>query len=337
MKTAKFLFPAFFALLFLFTTCNEKRKKSDISNIKIQIKFLRFDQDIFQSDFEKIEDSVYHFHQRYGEFLDIFNFKIIKIGDYKNPAYADLLRGFITDYNMNKVYKVTGKEFEDFRPIQIKINEAFRYFKYYFPKMPIPMVVTYISGFNQSIVTSDTILGIGLDKYLGAKCEFYTQLGLTNYVRYNMHKNKIPTDCARAWAMTQFPMSDSMSNLLSNIIYQGKLVYFTKALLPDEPDSLIFGMSSKHLDWCNKYEDKMWTYLVENKMLYKTDYLTISKFINDGPFTKEFGKNSPGKAVVWIGWKIVNRYMERQANVDLKSFMIENDFQKILRLSKYKP
>jgi hypothetical protein len=292
---------------------------------------------LFKADFEKIEDSVPHYYKRYGEFFDIFNFKIIHIGDFKNPAYPDLLRSFITDYSMNKVYKETNKEFEDFSPIQLKINEAFRYYKYYFPKMPVPIVITYISGFNQSVVTSDTILGIGIDKYLGSKNEFYSQLGLTNFMRYNMHKNKIPTDCARAWAMTQFPMSDSMANLLSNIIYQGKLAFFTKALLPDGPDTLVIGMSNIHLEWCKKYEDKMWAYLVENKLLFKTDYLLISKFINDGPFTKEFGKSSPGKAVVWVGWQIVNRYMERQANVDLQELMTDNDYQKILRLSKYKP
>jgi hypothetical protein len=128
-----------------------------------------------------------------------------------------------------------------------------------------------------------------------------------------------------------------MSNLLSNIIYQGKLLYFTKALLPEEPDTLVIGMSKTNLEWCKKYEDKMWAYLVENKMLFKSDYLTISKFINDGPFTKEFGKSSPGKAVVWVGWQIVNRYMRKQANIDLHTLMEDNDFQKILRLSKYKP
>lgn len=337
MKAAKLIIPALFATLLLFSNCSEKRKKPDMTNINVQIKFMRFDQELFKADFEKIEDNITHLHLKYGEFFDIFNFKIIKIGDFKNPAYPDLLRGFITDYNMNKVYKEVNKEFQDFSPTQIKINEAFRYFKYYFPKMPVPVVITYISGFNQSVITSDTILGIGIDKYLGSKNKFYSQLGLTNYIRYNMHKNKIPTDCARAWAMTQFPMSDSMENLLSNIIYQGKLAYFTKALLPDEPDSLVIGMSNAHLEWCKKYEDKMWAYLVENKMLFKTDYLVISKFINDGPFTKEFGKNSPGKAAVWVGWQIVTKYMEKQPNVGLQTLMAENDFQKILRLSKYRP
>lgn len=334
-KSALFLL-LLFSILIL-TGCNEKRKAVDVSNIKVNLKFLRFEQDLFHSDFEKISDSIPFFRKKYGEFFDIFNYKIIRIGSYQNPSYPDLLRGFITDYNMNQLFKTIDQEFHEIDSIKEKINDAFRYFSYFFPEKHLPVIITYFSGFNQSMVTADTILGIGLDKYLGSGCNYYRRLDLSQYQFYNMHKNKIPSDCIRAWAFTQFPMSDSSSNLLAHIIYEGKIMYFTKTLMPQEPDSLVAGMSLLHLEWCKKNEDRMWTYLVENKLLFKTDYMTINKFTGEGPFTKDFGRHSPSKAAIWVGWQIINSYINRHSEISLKSLMAENDFMKILRLSKYRP
>ena len=322
--------------LVCFNSC-DKHNAPDISKIHVDLKFLRFEQDLFNTDFEKISDSIPFFRKKYGEFFDVFNYKIINIGDYKNPGYPDLLKAFLTDYNTNQIIKEENKYFKNVDTLKINLTNAFRYYKYYFPNLRIPIIITYISGFNHSIVTTDTIIGIGLDKYLGTENNFYYQLGLAHYQRYNMHKGKIPADCIRAWALTQFPMSDSANNLIANMIYLGKVMYFTKALLPNNPDTIIFGMSLKNLEWCKKYEAKMWTYLVENKTLFKTDYLTINKFVNDGPYTKDFGKYSPSKAAIWLGVRIINDYMRHSPDINLQALMKENDYLKILRLSKYKP
>jgi hypothetical protein len=324
-------------LIFFFSSCVEKRKTPDISNIKVNLKFSRFEQDLFRSDFEKISDSIPFFHKKYGEFFDIFNYKIIRIGDYKNPAYPELLKAFVTDYNTNKIIKTVNNNFSNIDTIKVKITDAFRYFKYYFPAIPVPFIITYISGFNQSIITTDTILGIGLDKYLGPDCDFYYRLGLSHYMVYHMQKTNIPADCINAWTITQFPMSDSADNLLANIIYRGKLIYLSRAVLPEEADTVILGITPGQIDWCKKNEQKMWAYLVENKLLFKTDYLTINKFINDGPYTKDFGRNSPARAAVWLGFQIINDYMKHNPQDSLLSLMKENDYLKILRLSRYKP
>ena len=37
----------------------------------------------------------------------------------------------------------------------------------------MPEVVAFVSGFNYSIVASDSSLGIGLDMYLGKEYEYY--------------------------------------------------------------------------------------------------------------------------------------------------------------------
>lgn len=337
IKGSKINFLVIIVSLILCFSCKNERGKPDVSTSNVDLRVLRFDVDLFNSNFEKFADSLPFFRAKYGEFFDLYNFKIINIGASDNPAYPSLLTSFVTDFGITKLNEAVKKDFSDFTPFKSQLTEGFKYFQYYFPKVRIPVVVTYISGLNQSVVTTDTLLGIGLDKYLGANSEFYARMGIPKYKRDRMTKDNIPYDCMRGWLETNFPMSDSSANLLSHIIYQGKIIYSLLHVFPEAHDSMVTGFSREQIEWCVANEKRMWPYLVENKILFKSDYLTISKYINDAPFTKDFGRHSPGRAVLWIGYKIVAEYMGRNSSVSLEVLMQDNDYHKILQLSKYKP
>ena len=81
----------------------------------------------------------------------------------------------------------------------------------------------------------------------------------------------------------------------------------------------------------------MWSFFIENKLLFSTDQAAYSKYINDGPTTNGFPKESPAKIGAWIGWRIVNTYMEKSKNINLTDLLRERDAQKILEVSGYKP
>jgi hypothetical protein len=324
-------------LCLLISACASYEQKPNIDNVKDEVRILRFEKDLFNTDFDKVEDSIVFFKKKYGEFFDLFNYKIVKIGDCNNPSYPAFLKGFLTDYNINKLKQTVDSAFLDFSVTENELRIMFRYFKYYFPEKNVPVIITYFSGFNQSVVTTDTIIGIGLDKYLGNNSNYYARLGLPIYMRNNMVPYRISYDVAKAWAITQFPMSDSVMNLLSEMVYQGKVVFFVKSLIPNCSDSLAMTLSGDQLEWCKANEKQMWTYLVENKILFKTDFQIIKKFTEEAPFTKDFGRNSPGRAVLWCGFQIVKDYMDNKKGATLKELMAENNFQNILQISKYKP
>ena len=310
----------------------------DLSGVDIDMRLMHFEQDLFGVDPGKLKDTIPFLRSQYGEFFDLFSYKVIRIGSPDNPSYPSYLLSFVTDYNINKVKHVVESTFRDFDTIYGKrLENLFRHFRYYFPKSPVPVVITYISGFNQSMVTTDTILGIALDKYLGGKSPFYGMLGLPRYLRMRMYPEYIPADAAKAWLVTQFPLNDSIANtLLAHVIYEGKLIYSAKRLLPGVADTLIFGLSSQQIQWCQKYEAPMWEYLLDKKLLFSSDFQVIKRFVDEGPFTKDFGQRSPGRAVIWIGYRIVERYM-KNSDATLADLMNENDMNKILRISKYKP
>ncbi len=331
-------FFAVIILLFLFSACSEKNKFDvDIDDIEVALEVKRLDKDLFDLEPEELEERIPGLIEKYGEFLELYSQNVISIGNPYSKAYPDYLAGFITDYTMFLVHEKVMEIFPDVDFIEEELTQTFRYYKYYFPKRLVPAVYTYQGGFNQSIVVADSILAIGTDKYLGADVDFYDRLGISKYLQRNMVPEKIPTDAMRAWAMTEFVYNDSVDNLVNNMIYHGKLQYFLDAMFPFAEDSLKFGFTSDQIKWCRQNEKPMWDNLVEQKLLFSTDYMTINNYINPAPFTTGFPRQSPGRAAVWLGWKIVHRYMERHSEISLKDLMLDDDYQKILTESRYEP
>ena len=152
-----------------------------------------------------------------------------------------------------------------------------------------------------------------------------------------MHQGMIASDCMKAWALTEFPFNDSINNLISNIIYNGKVHYFQRLILPEVHDSIIMGYTKEQVKWCEENEKRIWEYLVAGKLFFETDLLTINKFTKESPFTKNFGKESPGRAVNWLGWQIIKSYMKKNPDITLQQLMKNNNYQDIFMKAKYRP
>lgn len=329
--------PVSLVFVMLFQACKKDPYHTDIAGIEMDLQIYRFEEDLFGLDFDSIPAAIPMLKDRYGDFFDIFNYRIINIGGSDQVTYTDYLKSFLTDYLNNEVYRVTMEVFPDLDALETELNNAFKRYHHHFPEMPVPEVYSFISRFNQSIVTSDGLLAVGLDNYLGRDTEFYKRLARHKYQINNMHPAKIPSDCLLGWGITEFEFNDSMDNVLSNMIYHGRNAYFTKWMLPEQPDSLIMGFTSGQMRFCQNNESRMWEYLVEEKVLFKTDRMTIQKFTGSGPFTSDFTRESPARAAVWLGWRIVEDYMRHNSSVSLQDLMDEHDYQKILTLSKYNP
>lgn len=325
----------FFTLL---AGCSTKNKFDiDVSSIKINLNIQRFDKDLFGLNHDSIDEAIPKFNAQYGAFFEMYNNKIITIGSSNQRAYPDYLKGFLSDYTINEVNKKCTEIFPNVNDLQARLTDAFKHYKYYFPNKAIPSIYTYISGFNQSIVTADKILGIGLDKYLGSKCDFYKRLNLPVFATNKMYKERIPSDCMIAWAYCEFPYNTETDNLINQMIYQGKVMYFEDAMLPNEHDSLKFGFTTAQLKWCTASEKDMWIYLIEKKQLFISDFLSLKKYMDDSPFTPNFSRKSPARACVWLGRQIVRSYMKKNSKITLEMLMADNNYQMIFSKAKYKP
>ncbi|MDR3093266.1 MAG: hypothetical protein LBU62_01305 [Bacteroidales bacterium] len=303
---------------------------------EVEITIDRLEQSLFTIPIDSVPEAIPKWQQHYGTLFELYNRGILAIGSSYDPQYPQRLVEFLTDPHIHAACRKVMEYYPVVTDLEKNLSAAFSEYHRHFPERTIPSVYTLISGFNQSMIVDEGILAISLDKYLGANEEFYARLEIPVYQRRLMDKPYIVPDCMKAIAYTDYPDTDTVNNVLSNILYEGKIAWFTRQMLPNAPDSLIFGYTTDQLKWCKNNTRQMWTYLVEKKMLYRTDYLMISKLVGPAPFTSLFTRESPGRATVWVGYQIIESYM-KHTNLSLEELMDNNDWIGILNKAKFKP
>jgi hypothetical protein len=328
-----------FTSLLLISACNhEKEKDIDVSSIAIEQPFLRFDKELFASGNTITAEMVINFRARYRTFFDLYCDRILRIHNNSDSAAAVDLTQFINDTDVKEIHRKVDSLYSNTDNIQKDLQLAFRHYKYYFPQKHIPAIVTYLSAFNYQVITADSILGIGLDMYLGNENELmYGSIGIPIYMSRRFSKDYILCDALKGWFQGEYEPDKIKTELLSQMIYNGKLLYFIEAMAPGLPDTILTGYTKAQLDWCKKNESNIWAFFIEQKLLYSTVIQQYIKYINDGPTTNGLPKESPAKLGAWIGWRIVNAYMDKNSDVSLEQLFNDYDAQKILNNSNYKP
>ena len=132
-------------------------------------------------------------------------------------------------------------------------------------------------------------------------------------------------------------MNSSEYRLMDNMLFRGKVMYLLSVFMPEEKPQDIMGYSAEQWKWATTNEKQVWGYIIDQKHLFSTDVLLIKKYMNDAPFTAPLSQDSPGRMGTWLGWQIVQSYMNKNPNISLTDLMKENNYQKMLEDSGYRP
>lgn len=329
-------FIGFGTILILFFIGCGGSEKPDVRNLLKQVKIERLDHDVFALD--TLSPDLQGIYDQYGRYFDIYTRNVLNLGIYADSGFVDMFRYFICDPVMREVADSVAIAFPDLRKQEEKLKWAWAYYSYYFPGHPIPRVYAHISGFNQSVIVDSAAIGVGLDNYLGEKCVFYSMLSVPVplYVRKKMTSQDIVRDVLSGWLSTEFLFRPQQNNLISGMLYQGKMVYFLEKLFPDELSSWLLGFTPEQEKWCRNNESQVWSFLIEHDYLFSTQQNVILKYLNDAPFSSGMPMESPGRAAVWTGYQIVRKYMDK-TGIGLEELAKEQDYHKILRVSGYRP
>jgi hypothetical protein len=327
-----------FALIsLLLFSCGRNPLNVDISGIREEVTIIRYEKLLKSLGNEPSHSRLLQLRDSFPLFTDLFTDQIIRIGFAVDEGAEKGIGAFLNDTMIVSAYRMVENRFNDFGKIENELTDGFRRYRYHFPGRPLPRIYTCISGFNESVFVAEGIIGISLDKYLGADLPHYSLLGFPKYKQRKMVPEMIPTDAMYVWAMGEFEIDSRATTLLDHIIHEGKLLYFTEAMLPATHDTLITGFTAKQVEWCRSNERQMWTFLIEKELLYSTKQMDIVRYINDGPRTNSFPPESPGRTGAWLGWQIIRQYMKRNPEVTLSGLMINNNYQDILNASAYLP
>ncbi len=309
--------------LTLLVGCKERLRfhDSSIERAAQSVEIQRFDRDFWDMDSLSLA-------QKYGDFVPVYVHQIMQLP----PSQVEV---FKQDSAFGVLRQEADSVFASVDAIAQRIGVAFAYLQHYFPAMQLPVVSFHVSGFNQSVVTMPDRVSVSIDNYLGTDYSLYPQIAYQYEIPF-MTPRHVPIDVLLGWLSSEYP--DANGRLLESMIYHGKLMYLMQVCFPDEDMAELLSYTKEQLKWCLRYEKNIWAMMVEQRDIYSTDWRTITRYTQPAPFTNGLSQeHSPGRVGVFIGWRIVSSYMEQNQLVSLQDLMNEQDAQKILQLSGYRP
>jgi hypothetical protein len=323
MKTKKRFFEFF--LLLALTGCSGARYEVP-GNPGFNIAIQRFDKTFYETGMSP--DSA---------FLNLYANQIMEVGEPGSKMFKKFETIFRNEEDIQKLYSDCQEIFSDVSDIEGKLTWAFYRLHYFFPNIPIPKVYMHIAGFGESIVSAPGILSASIDKYLGKDYEMYRSQ-YSPYEAQRMYPEKLPADYMIGWVRSELTEDRLMNDdrLLDYMIYEGKILFLIKVVMPEENMENLTGFTTEQLDWCVKNEKKMWDTMLQLQHIYSKEPVTIAKYMREAQNTAFFPEESPGRAATWIGYRIVASYMEENPMVSVPDMILRTKAQDILKGSAYR-
>ena len=311
-----------FLVLTVLYACNENDKiEEEISTINVDLNVARFDKQFAEAKAEDLpglkQQYPYLFPQQYADSVWVAK---------------------LNDTIQKELFEEVQKTFPDFLEEEADLIALFQHIKFYFPNVPVPSVVTLTSDvqYDTRVVLTDTLLLLGLDNYLGAEHRFYERI--PKYVAAQLDKKYLVSDVASAFTNKVVQRQKDRS-FLAQMIFYGKQLYLKDKLMPSASDANKIGYDQDQFDWAVANEEPMWRNFIEQEHLYSTDRQLASRFLDPAPFSK-FGlelidNESPGRVGRYIGWQIVQAFMDKNDVTVLELLGIPAE--EIFKKSNFKP
>mgnify|MGYP005840206185 CR=1 FL=1 len=248
----------------------------------------------------------------------------------------DLLRqnfSILQNEGIDTIYREILQVF-DADALAFEIGAAFQNIKQNFPDFKPPHVKFIYSAFGKDMYLTDSTLVIGLDYFLGEGATY--RPNIYEYLLNRMKPEYIVPQVVQYVSLAYNPSSALGNTMLDEMIYHGKALAFTKAVLPCIPDSIIMGYNQQDFANATVSEPVIWSHFLENELVYQENPNLITKYVDERPNVPEIDPRCPGRIGRFIGWQIVKNFQDNEEK-QLFDLMKENDSQHILRRSKYNP
>lgn len=347
MKQIKFLIVV--VVFLCLTGCNgcnknKSREKPDVSGINLELKVLRFDQDLLGVKTQDYGQWRQMMLDKYHEFYRFYISNFV-IGPRPAGDTADIeqmaLHKFLDDKYIATIQDSINSRFPDTKQTEADLTKAMKYFTHYFPEFKAPQIITINSAYGAGVSPfGNERLVIGLDMFLGADNKDYDSAGVYMYLRHKMRPEYIVRYATEALYEENYGDINTPADqpLIEAMIDRGKKLYFLSYILPDAPDSMLLGYTQKQTDWCNENEYGVWQFLNNKDLLYKNSGMDKTRYLGEGPTTSGMPPEAPGSIGSYIGLQIVRKFMDETGNkITLRDLVQKYDAKTILEKAKYRP
>ena len=321
----------------LLLSCTVDPLDVDVSDVNVALNVKRMDKALFENEVD--QTTINNLRLEYGIGFDIFEETVLLPNRSNNSASMENeLDRFTEDGVMSGTYKSVIEKYGELTETIDFLENAFKHVKYYYPNAVVPDIIVVPSAFNFGVTSIENVILISLEMYLGAENEYIAKIPaeyIPNHIKALMKKEFLVTDIMRSWIDYSFLSENPETDFLGNIIRQGKIAYALRAFLRDHSEETLLRYTKEQLTWCKDNESNIWNYIVTNEYLFSANQNIIQQFIGEAPFTTGLPQDSPSRVGIWMGWKIIQAYVEENPDIGLVDLLSEEDDNKILR--SYKP
>ncbi|MBS1753118.1 MAG: hypothetical protein R2765_00070 [Ferruginibacter sp.] len=333
------IFFGFILCASLFWSCSNNGP--DVSNIKVQLKTMRFEKGLFNLDTANFSQNLDKLIAAYPTFGENFLSTILNADPHWSAdSTASYVHGFIMAYK--PVYDSAAVVFKDFSKYEDEIIQAVKYVKYYFPNFKDrSKIITYIGPLDgYGDILSDDAFIIGLHHHLGKNFSLYksalVQETYPDYISNRFTPGYIVVNCMKNVMNDLYPEKMDDKPLVQQMVEKGKRLYVLSKLLPKTEEYMLIGYTKEQLKAVYEHEQAVWALFVQNNFLQTIDANIIKNYIGESPKTQELGEASPGNIGSFAGWQIVKKYMQKNPKTTLQQLMDADD-ETIFANARYKP
>lgn len=324
-----------FTVTIILASCSSDPLDVDVSEVDFTMKFDRFDEDMFAvSSAEEMKLLNEDLIERGGELYEFYVGEMLRSGSVYDDSAGYYLYYFVSDTMIKRAQSDVNETFPNFSSYESQLTDMFKHLKYHLPDAPLPnKLITYNSAFNYGVISTDSVIGLGLDMYLGKNNEIISQLGFPVYMKDKMAEEYMLVDIAHSWIATNV-LKDEGETFLDQMIYYGKLRYLIDAMLPELEDHLKIRYTEEEYDFALASEDDVWLFIMDMNWVYSTDMKVGLRFFEEAPTTVGID-GSPGRIGQFMGWQMIRQYMDKNPEVSVAQLMAETNNAKFLKT--YKP
>ena len=308
-------------VVILHVGCTSKSKvEQEITEIPVDFELVRFDKIFGNATINDLPDLKSKYTLFFPERFDDSVWEQRMVDTLQLSLNEEVLKVFPSEENLEE-----------------GLHSLFQHIKYYFENFDVPKVYTTTSDvdYRNKVIVADSLLIIELDTYLGSEHYFYTDI--SRFITKTMKSDMVTSDVATAYSRNYIEVPRQRT-LLSKMVYFGKELYLKDIWLPNVSDANKIGYTENELLWAQENEAYIWSFFIEKELLFSSDVKLPGRFINPAPFSKfnlELDNESPGMVGRYIGWKIVQSYMEK--NDVSPSQLMTIPAEELFKNSKYKP
>lgn len=288
----------------------------DISASNYHLESVQLDSILKHTPNEKLPSEIETLEKKYPEIIDYQFYYCFKTGLPKDSAFALNWLEFTRNSYYKRLSKRIDEQFATKLPQSRKlIEDGFKRLQVHLPNSKLPESVIFMdSYFASSVYCTEKEIGIGLERYLGAKTDVIRELPgdvFYEWIKKAMEPQYLERDAVCGWVLTHICEPGKDFNNIQAMIQWGKILYLTRAALPGQKEHTLLRYSEKEYDWALRNERNFWEYLVKQNILFVKSETDQAAFLQEAPFTARLPQKGPDRLGQFLGYRIVCSYMEQ--------------------------